>query len=262
MVALAAACGSSEIATAKIADPRGSKGDAAIGSGGARMGSGGGAGFGGDGSATGGASADSGIAGAGGSAVVDAGPPPTEIPSTQTVTFTVTNKSRAERYVATQGNNCTTVEFNRLVDGGQSLVALALGYQCPCECPAPGSARPTAFRRVGAGETFEVTWDARGLTTWRDSVTCNDWAPLPPRSGSFIRGVLQPVGPGRFRVVLGVEATLPPGCTGSGPDYRCDVNYDTNDLSELAPRCTTSSMAIAEFTLPASGDIAVPVEIN
>jgi len=178
------------------------------------------------------------------------------------VTFTITNNSGADRYVATAGNNCMTIELDRLWDGGQSLVALAVGFQCPCECPMPGSARPTAFRRVGPGETFEVTWDARGLTTWRQSIDCNDLAPFPPRRSSFVTGVLRPVEPGRFRVVLGIEPTLPAGCSGSGSDYRCDVSYDTNDMSEIAPRCATSAIATAEFTLPASGDVAVSVEIK
>jgi hypothetical protein len=284
VVLVLAACGSTrDTATARIADPRGSNGDAAAGEGGPRTGSGGGAGhgetggspatggasgaitggsFGSGGRAIGGAPGDSGVGGNAGGTRIDAGPPPTEIPSTQTVTFTVTNSSGADRYVVTAGNNCTTVEVDRLMDGGQSLVPLAGGFQCPCECPMPGSARPTAFRRVGPGETFDVTWDARGLATWRESVTCNDLPPFPPRHSSYIAGVLRPVEPGRFRIVLGIEHTLPTGCRGSGSDYRCDMSYDTNDTSEIAPRCATSAIATAEFSLLASGNVVVPVEID
>jgi hypothetical protein len=282
-IVLLAACGSSEVATGKIADPRGSNGDASVGSGGTRTGSGGSAGDGGtggframggaSGASTGGASgsggrstggtpSDSGVGGDAGGTTADASPPPTEVPSAQTVTFKVTNASGADRYVVTGGNNCTSLELDKLADGGQSIVPLMIGFQCPCECPMPGSARPTAFRRVAAGESFDVTWDARGLTTWRQSIVCQNGGPFPPRASSVVAGVLQPVDAGRYRITLGVESTLPAGCQGSGPDYRCDVSYASNETSEIAPRCLTSSNAATEFSLPVSGDVVVSFVLN
>jgi hypothetical protein len=154
------------------------------------------------------------------------------------------------------------LDIGVVADGGGSRLPLGLGFQCPCECPMPGAAWPTALRRVAAGETFEVTWDARSVVTWYDSVLCNDWAPLPPRRASVVKGVLQPVDPGRFWIAIGFESTLPAICHGAGPEYACDISYTTNSTSSIAPRCETSTVATAEFTLPASGDVAVPVAIN
>lgn len=280
LVVLLAACGSSEVATGKIADPRGSSGDASVGSGGTRAGSGGSAGdrgnggspgtggasgasaggrFGAGGSVTGGAPSDSGSAGA----QVDASPPPTEIPSAQTVTFHITNVSGADRYIVVMGNNCTSAEIARLADGGHTPIPQQTGFQCPCECPMPGAALPTVFHRVGV-DSVTMTWDARGLLTWRDEILCHDNPPLPPRRASVVAGVLRPVEAGTYRIALGVEPSLPAGCdgSGSGPEYRCAVSYASNDLSDLAPRCETSTVATVDFSLPASGDVDVSVELK
>jgi hypothetical protein len=211
---------------------------------------------------TGGAPGDSGVAGDAGGATADASPPPTEIASSQTVTVTVTNNSGADRYIVTDGNNCTPFDIVEILEGGLALVPIAIGFQCPCECPMPGGALPTAFRRIGAGESIDVTWDARALATWRESIVCNDGAPFPPRHSSYVTGVAQPVEAGTYRITLGVEPTLPAGCQGADPDYRCGVKYGTNDMSEFAPRCATTSIATAEFSLPASGDVQVTVELK
>lgn len=282
LLVLVEACGSSEVATAKIGDPRGSIPDAALGMGGTPPGSGGSAGLSGNagfpvtggasGASTGGASGsggnpkggvpnDSGVTGDA-RAQVDASPPPIEIPSTQTVTLTVTNTSGADRYVVTDGNQCTPFDVVEILEGGLALVPIATGFQCPCECPMPGAALPTALRRVGAGESFDVTWDARALATWRKSVVCNDGTPFPPRNSSYVTGVPQPVESGPYRITLGVEPTLPTGCQGTDPEYRCDVAYGTNDISEIAPRCETSSTATVDFSLPVSGDVHVSLELQ
>lgn len=121
---------------------------------------------------------------------------------------------------------------------------------------------PTEFHLVRTGETYDVIWDARALTMWRVSVDCNDPPPLPVRRSSFVTGVPQPVDPGRYRIILGVESTLPVTCNGAGPDFPCDVTYATNDESEIAPRCTTSSSATTDFSLPASGDIVISLDLT
>jgi hypothetical protein len=282
-----AACGSTDTATGRIGDPRGSNQDAATSGGGNQTGAGGSAGrigsagvigsagrdgsggssgrggaSGSGGNATSGAPGDSGVAGDAGGAKADAAPPPKAIPSTQTVTVTLTNDSGADRYIVTAGNNCTPFDVVEIIEGGLALVPIAIGFQCPCECPMPGAALPEAFRRVGAGESVDVTWDARELVTWRESITCNDGAPFPPRHSSSVTGVPQPVEAGKYRISLGVEPTLPSGCSGTDPDYRCNILYGTNDMSEYAPRCATSSVATVDFSLPETGDVHVTIQLN
>jgi len=159
----------------------------------------------------------------------------------------------------TAGNNCTPFGISSLADGGVRSIPLQVGAQCPCECPRPGDAVPEAFRRVGAGETYSVTWDARELVGWRASTPCTGFG--TPFSGTYYAGVLVPAGPGSYRVVLGVEPTLPQTCNGTDPDYYCDVSYSSNGLSDVAPLCTTSTTATAEFVLPATGDVAVAMDL-
>lgn len=282
---LACASTGDDTATRKIGDPRGSNHDAAVGGGGnqassggsaGRRGNGGSPGMGGSsgasdgavsgsgGSVTGGAAGDSGVGSDAGGAKADASPPPTEVPSAQTVTFHITNASNADRYIVVRGNNCTSAEIDRLSDGGQTLIPTELGYQCPCECPMPGAALPTAFQRLRPGESVTMTWDARGLTTWRQGTLCYDGPSPSPRPSSSVTGVLRPVEAGTYRITLGVELSLPAGCNGSGtgPEYPCDISYASNDMSELAPRCTTSSIATVDFSLPTFGDVQATVELK
>lgn len=288
VLALVSACGSTRdgAATRTIADPRGghggadggtSAGGSANGAGGAsgasgKAGSGGNAGAGNTpgtggtsgagGASTGGAILDAGSTDGAAGTRVDAGPPPVEIPSRQSVTFRFTNKTGSERFIATAGNNCTPFGMAMESNGRSVVVPLEIGFQCPCECPRPGDTVPTAFHRIAAGETYTVAWDARVLSMWREIENCLQGPPAPQHV-SVVTGVLQPAVPGTYTATFGIEWVLPLSCVGTDPDYQCDVSYDANPVSmDIAPTCSTTDTLPAVFSLPATGDVDVPIVIE
>jgi len=209
------------------------------------------------------ASSDGACVSDGNKTTVEAGPPPTEVPSFQTVTFRITNVGYSDRFVAMRGWYCTPHGIDSVTDIGVRAVALQLGFECRCECPNPGKPYANGLHRLRLGETYEIVWDARQLITYTMSWDCaqHGW----PQAGvqQIPEGVLQPVGPGRYQAVFGVEDNLPDTCPGDGPDYSCDrqgdYGFPPSFSGGVAPVCSSTHNVTAGFTLPATGNILVPV---
>lgn len=200
---------------------------------------------------------------AGRDASVDVAPPPAEIPSKQTVTFNITNATTSDQYVVTDGWYCTPFGIDKVSDGGVASLFLQTGFPCPCECPAVGPPVPLTFRRIGPGESFSMTWDARDLVTYTEAYDCShDW----PGEGvqHFLTGVAVPVNVGTYRVTFGMESTLPTACSDAGPSYRCDTQSGGGSPApdDLAAICPTTKTATATFFVPAAGNVVVPVSIK
>jgi len=182
---------------------------------------------------------------------------PTSTASKQTVTFAITNGSGEDRWLVSRGVYCTASAI-----GGLSI---AMGFTCECECPNPGSPRVESYRRLKAGETFTITWDARALVTYPEAIDCEarGWKGAPPQT--VTRGVLQPVAAGTYTFTAGYESTLPARCTPSGDEATCPWMYGGYVGSlppTIATRCESSKAATATVTLPAEGDVTVPVTID
>lgn len=184
---------------------------------------------------------------------------PKEIDSRQTVTFAVKNTSSADRWVVLRGLFCTALS----IDG----LSLQTGFSCGCECPNPGSPRVETYRRVAPGATYEVTWDARALVTYEETLDCSTWGPsaMPVK---ITRGVLQPVRAGTYTASIALEETVPSSCTVTGDEANCPFTYGGYGGSSGAPPgaiaslCESTKTATSTFVLPESGDVVVPVTLE
>jgi len=181
---------------------------------------------------------------------------PKELASARTVTFAITNKSSADRWLVLRGAFCTPFSVEGL--------DLELGWQCGCECPNPGSPRVESYRRVPAGATYELVWDARRLLTCEESLDCSSWGPtaMPVK---MTRGMHQPAPSGTYSAAISFEESVPTKCSVSGDDASCPWSYGggTSALPRaIASRCESTKTATVSFTLPASGNVVVPVTIE
>lgn len=182
--------------------------------------------------------------------------PPKEIDSRQKVTFAIKNTTSSDRWVVLRGMFCTSFS----IDG----LNLQTGFSCGCECPNPGAPRVETYRRIAPGETYELVWDARALATYEESIDCSMWGPgaMPVK---VLRGVLQPAKEGAYTARFAFEEAIPSRCTIAGDEANCAPEYGGYLGSlpgAIASRCESTKIASATFTLPASGDIAVPVALE
>lgn len=210
-----------------------------------------------------GSSSDTGVLGdselgTDGGALDTAPPPPKEMASKQKVTFVITNNSKEDRWLVDSGFFCTPYDI--------SGVLLSLGFKCECECANPGSAHAQGYRRIAAGATYEVTWDARALRTYEVEIDCSarGWPGMPPQKSTY--GVLQPVKDGAYTATFAMESSLPKECTASGDTASCSFGfmggYPGSYPPPTAARCSSTLTATATFTLASSGDVRVPVEVD
>jgi hypothetical protein len=191
--------------------------------------------------------------------------PPANVPSLQTVHLVVTNASGADRYLVTAGDLCDafSVSFSH-----QAPLPLSLGFQCICECPPPGSARPGGLRRLGPGESYTLAWDARSLTTCTRTYDCstNGWPGMG--SVSEFLGASAPVGPGSYSATIGALTSLPQGCSsGDGTAFSCPIGYGGYPgpgplPGPIATACPADVSATGGFVLPATGDVDVAITIT
>ncbi len=183
------------------------------------------------------------------------GPRP-DAPSTQTITFRIQNDLLSDIYVVTSGWYCTPL------DPG---VPIALAFQCLCECANPGPPGPDQLQRLAPGGSYEITWDARRLDTYTHPVDCasRGWPGLGLAEETL--GQRVPVSPGPRTVQIAFETQLPPDCMddGSGHAY-CVHNFGGGGETPptVAELCPTSSVALATFSVPATGDVTVEVPIT
>ena len=182
----------------------------------------------------------------------------TELPSTQSVTILINNDSGEDRWVVTAGQFCTPFGIQKV---GAGSLLLSMGFQCICECANPGPEHVSGYRHLRPGEAFRVTWDARDLTTFAESVDCatRGWASAGVQS--VTSGVLRPVKAGAYSVTIGVEKTLPRDCTepASSGDVSCyrlagGATYGPPP-PPLAGRCGTTHTDESNRTLRVSAAI-------
>jgi hypothetical protein len=188
----------------------------------------------------------------------------TDVHSRQSVRLVVTNTQAADRFLITRGNYCDpfAVSFSQ-----EAPMALSMGFQCLCECPSPGPARPGALRRLAPGESFTLSWDARSLTTCTEPYDCatGGW----PGAGtvSNVVGSSAPVGPGRYSATIGALTSVPQGCSSAdGTTYDCPLSYGGYPSpgafpGPVAQMCRADVSAIGTFVLQASGDVDVAIAI-
>jgi hypothetical protein len=200
------------------------------------------------------AASDGGVESAGGAgAQASAGATLDDEPSKQIVTFRVTNGAGALRTVVTEGVGCT--ELMILAAEPVAVVWTAAAQPCgPCaQCPNP----PSGSKRVAelaAGQSVELTWDARRVVAVRETAICSGVG------APYTRFVAAPVAPGAYRVGLSVFAATPKACAANGI---CDpVVQTTQTALPDAELCSADMRVEADFELPAEGDVTVQLTIQ
>ena len=192
--------------------------------------------------------------------------PPSE-PSRQTVTFRFTNNSGETRYVASAAMNCEPFSIFRLLDDATSFIARSIGFTCPCECPAPPPPHVAQYLTVAAGDTVDLTWDARGITVHNRTVDCGEQGWPGMGCVSEPTGVAAPVAAGHYSVEFIVESTVPYECWEGEDLLNCDAPYDepSMDFGSVNRLCSSSenpSVSSAELDLPETGDITVEIALD
>lgn len=175
-------------------------------------------------------------------------------PATQTVTFTLTNDTTTDRFVAIEADQCAPWGLAQEEEGVFQPYPMGTGYPCGCECAAPPPAHVTAYQRIPAGGSFDYVWDARRRMGCSYTEDCGDGftATVP---GGFMR----PVGGGQYRVTFGVEETLDvERCleTIDAGYWRCD--FSDQDATGQNGVCTSSTMIDVDFLLETAA-VTVPV---
>jgi hypothetical protein len=192
--------------------------------------------------------------------------PGASVPSRQTVEVVVTNQAAADRYLVTAGTFCDpfSVSFSQ-----QNALPLTLGFQCVCECPNPGPARPATLHRLAPGESFTLRWNATALTTCTETVDCAAMGWKGLGTASQLVGASAPVGPGPYGVSVGALAAVPQGCFGDGTTFNCPMSWgggNPGGPNGIPPAiqtvCPADAFASVSFELPASGDVSVPVALT
>lgn len=172
-----------------------------------------------------------------------------ELPSTETVTFRVSNTTAQDRWVHSAGWSCTPYSLG---------IPLDIEFQCGCECPAPPEPQVSQLMRVPAGGQVDVVWDARQAVTWIQRIECG------PDQMQELRMAKQPAPGGVYDVRLGVETALPQNCNLSGDVADCtpDTSGQPGGSGGVAAKCTSSSTLQESFTLVAGQDQVVPLVIS
>lgn len=177
---------------------------------------------------------------------------PSEVPSSQTVTFDVTNTSTLAVYVMTEGTFCDAFDVG---------VSRNLGFQCGCECPPPPKPHGRVYVRVDPGMSHTITWDARALVEVPYTEHCA--LPVSDQTAPRVAGVPQPAVPGSYSVDVAYETTIPDGCSVNGMFLECDTLEPAEETPPLvAELCPATQLESVAFTLPATGDVTVPVAIG
>lgn len=206
----------------------------------------------GTGGATGGI-AEAGVPATGGAPVAL----PVEIPSRQTVHFELTNASSEVRYVAVDGEYCDPFPITRVDGATRTPLLLEDEYQCGCECPVPPDPAVTRYTAVLPGETRTLDWDARAMVTASIPLDCSQWGTTASRTVA----AWQPVASGQYEAKFKVEAAIPPWCTELGAAPNAADLACTSRTYDGFSRCSWTVAATVPFSLPAEGDLTVPVTL-
>ena len=182
----------------------------------------------------------------------DGGPIPADVPSTQTVTFTVRNDASVDRYLVTKGSNCLVFGVEQWT--GTSWLALGLElsdsrfdacYPGSCDRGAPS---PSELAVLHPGQSYALKWDARALAT------CTAPGRCPQLTVSM--GAPQPVPAGLYRLTARVFPALPLRCSvaDAGAVATCGLG-GLGPCTDMVSMCQWADLASAsaEVTLGTQG---------
>lgn len=172
-----------------------------------------------------------------------------ELPSTETITFRVSNTTAQDRWVHSAGWSCTPYALD---------IPLDIEFQCGCECPAPPAPQVSQLVRVPAGGQVDILWDGRTAVTWVQRIDCG------PDQMQELRMARQPAAARTYDVRLGIESTVPANCNISGDTVDCspDNSGGPGGSGGVADKCLSSDVLQESFVLVAGQDQVVPLNIT
>jgi hypothetical protein len=176
-----------------------------------------------------------------------------EEPSTQTVEVVLTNGAAVDRYVMVGASGCDSFIVERMGESGYEVVPQSVGYQCGCECPAPGPPGPTALQHIAPGDSLTLTWDARELEGCVEEIDCQESYGFEG-TAMVAYGFPVPAPSGEYRLTYRIYETPPDYCTSPGEDYGC--------VPDQTASCEADLTAEATFTLEDTGDVSIPVTVD
>ncbi len=175
-----------------------------------------------------------------------------EVASTRQVIFQVRNTTREDRYLVLEGRDCVGLD-----PGAPQM----LSFQCGCECPPPPTPHGRVYQRIEPGASFDLVWDARTLVTTPYDEFCG-----PPALGNTaprVHGAPQPAAAGAYTARVVFERSIPAGCIESAGELSCESFEPATETPPMvAELCPSTFEASVAFTLPATGDLTVPVAIG
>lgn len=175
---------------------------------------------------------------------------------TRTVTIAITNDATEDRFVATDGDQCTPYGLAAEEEGVFQPMNMTAPWPCGCECPGPPAARTTRYQRIAPGETYDYIWDARRLLFCHTAEDCGTF------EATITQAFWSPISGGQYRMTLGVEAALPERCDAPDADGSIPcAAYVDSDLVGQYGVCATSETVEVTFEL-AGDDLSLAVSLE
>jgi hypothetical protein len=185
-------------------------------------------------------------------------------PSRQTVRFALTNTSSAAWFVAEDGLQCAARALRR----GDAPLVLTFNHGPECEGVGPQESFVWTWLEVPPGAQVELTWDARELLPTTYCVDCEARG-QPGRGQVEVATVYAaPAAAGAYHATLLTARDLADACgrldDGSGR-WSCGGPVPGAGAPWPrygdAPTCAAPEALEFTFSLPASGDLVVPVAL-
>lgn len=189
----------------------------------------------------------------------DAGGP---MASTQTVRFQLTNTSSVVAFVASEGSWCAPFEVRA---GAGGRLPLSFNGWPECEGPQAPPGSVTQWLEIAPARTATLTWDARRLVPSHYCVDCGarGWSGLGV--SEVATGTPVPAPAGSYTALLGVARAIDSACTLQSPGvWWCPADGFGQGQGAYgdAPTCEVEAQVDVTFSLPASGDLTVPVSLQ
>jgi hypothetical protein len=180
---------------------------------------------------------------------------PSLVPSRHHVQFTITNRAETVRYVVKEGRHCTAFAIVRMGDTLESL-GLEIVPGGPGNCAGMDYDGPYGWQwaRLEPGQSYEMSWDGRALVLYDGKANCF--------SDPGIYGVLQPVEAGDYRVLVPYVDEGEMSCDEDGGVAVCDNGPMSNKLPVPLSACNAPGQALADFAMPAEGQVVVVVDLE